>query len=113
MSDYEGYSDEYGKPKKKCLSPLMIGGIFATMLLIGGGVAAALLLTGGSEKLDKNGTMNGSSAERVGGAGFDYFEAIFSKLTKYYKNTNCSVNMLTNQYKTTLLWWIFTYNTDI
>ena len=82
MSDYDGYSDEYGKPQKKGLSPLMIGGIVATMLLIGGGVAAGVLLSGGSDNANNNGTMNGSAAERVGDTGFDCFKVIFYKLTK-------------------------------
>ena len=55
MSDYSGYSyEDSGKKKKRGVSPFVIGGTIAALLLIGGGVAAVLVFLGEGEMEGNN-----------------------------------------------------------
>ena len=63
MSDYDDYTEDDAGKAKKGLSPLMIGGIIAAVVLIGGGAAAGLMRSGGSEAGASNGTTVAESSD--------------------------------------------------
>lgn len=94
MSDYDDYTEDDAGKAKKGLSPLMIGGIIAAVVLIGGGAAAGLMRSGGSEAGASNGTtvaessdgtkvVGSSDGTKVAGSSRD---KLFYFLKKFYTN---------------------------